>query len=176
MKGYFGIGTEGGNKAHNLGNIYRTANAMGAHFAFTLDGQYRRKDGNQTDTSKTAVNLPFYEFDGINDFAMPKECKLVGVELTDESINLPEFKHPRCAAYVLGPERGNLSDETLAKCDYVIKIPMKFCVNVGVAAAMVMYDRLISESNFPPRPQTEIGNKFLLPEANRKEVHPDEAR
>jgi hypothetical protein len=47
---------------------------------------------------------------------------------------------------------GNLSDEAQARCDHIIKIPMHFCINVGVCGALVMYDRLISTSRFAPRP------------------------
>jgi hypothetical protein len=52
----------------------------------------------------------------------------------------------------LGPEKASVSDKLLARCDHAIKIPMKFCVNVGVAGAIVMYDRLISMGRFPDRP------------------------
>jgi hypothetical protein len=56
------------------------------------------------------------------------------------------------AAYVLGPEMGSLSPALMKKCDHVIKIPMKFCVNVGTAGAIVMYDRLLSMGKFSERP------------------------
>ena len=51
-----------------------------------------------------------------------------------------------------GSERGNLSPELIAHCDHVVKIPTQFCVNVGVAGAIVMYDRLMSSGQFAARP------------------------
>ncbi len=83
---------------------------------------------------------------------LPQACTLVGVELTEDSIELPSFRHPSRAAYVFGPEMGSLSPEMTAQCDHVVKIPMKFCVNVGVAAAICMYDRMISLGRFAERP------------------------
>ena len=41
------------------------------------------------------------------------KCKLVGVELIDDAIELPSFHHPKQAAYVLGPEMGSLSKEMI---------------------------------------------------------------
>ena len=34
--------------------------------------------------------------------ALPNDCTLVGVELLDEAIDLPSFRHPLKAAYVFG--------------------------------------------------------------------------
>jgi tRNA G18 (ribose-2'-O)-methylase SpoU len=56
------------------------------------------------------------------------------------------------AAYVLGPEKGSLSPALVKRCDFTVKIPAKFCVNVGVAGALVMYDRMISLGKFAERP------------------------
>ncbi len=38
MRGYFGIGIEGSSKPMNAGNLFRSANAFGASFVFTLGG------------------------------------------------------------------------------------------------------------------------------------------
>mgnify|MGYP001172807552 CR=1 FL=1 len=56
------------------------------------------------------------------------------------------------AAYVFGPERGNLSPELLARCDHLVRIPTRFCVNLAVAGSIVMYDRMISLGRFAERP------------------------
>ena len=45
----------------------------------------------------------------------------------------------------------------IGKCDFVIKIPMSFCVNVSVAAAIVMYDRVQSLGRFQRRPERPGG-------------------
>jgi tRNA G18 (ribose-2'-O)-methylase SpoU len=152
MRGYFGIGVEGINKPFNVGNLFRSAHAFGASFVFTLAATYRRAEGKQTDTSDALANLPFYEFPALTDLQLPKGCSLVGVELLDDSVTLPSFNHPRCAAYILGPELGSLSPAVTARCDHIIRIPTRFCLNVGIAGALVMYDRLIAAGKFEPRP------------------------
>src|SRR3546814_12423274 len=70
----------------------------------------------------------------------------------DDAIPLPSFHHPRRAAYVLGRERGSLSDGLLARCDHVVRIPSRFSINLAIAGAMVMYDRMLCLGLFAPRP------------------------
>jgi hypothetical protein len=53
---------------------------------------------------------------------------------------------------VFGRERGSLSPALIARCKHVVKIPTKFCVNVGLAGALVMYDRLLALGGYPARP------------------------
>lgn len=152
MRGYFGIGVEGINKPFNVGNLFRSAHAFGSSFVFTVNASYQRQDGKQTDTSDTLGNLPFYAFPDVDQMLLPAGCKLVGVELIDDAVMLPSFQHPLTAAYVMGPERGSLSSAMLARCDHIIQIPTKFCLNVGIAGVVVMYDRLISRGKYPARP------------------------
>lgn len=152
MRGYFGLGVQGISKPYNLGAVLRTANAFGASFAFTVDAHHRQIDVNRTDTSRSDTHLPFYEWDHVGDMILPKNCALIGVELTDESLDLPSFRHPMNCAYILGPEMGSLSDDVLERCDYVVKIPTKFCINVSLAAALTLYDRTLSMGGYPERP------------------------
>ncbi len=152
MRGYFGIGVERISKPMNAGSVFRTANAFGASFIFTLNAHYAVRQGNRSDTSHTSEALPFYEWDSIDDLVLPKGCRLVGVEFLDDAVELPRYRHPSAAAYVLGPERGSLSQEVLERCDEVIKIPTRFCINVALAGALVMYDRLLSSGRFGERP------------------------
>ncbi|MGE4062387.1 MAG: RNA methyltransferase [Rhodospirillaceae bacterium] len=152
MRGYFGIGVEGINKPFNVGNLFRSANAFDASFVFTIAATYKRAEGTLADTSDTLANLPFYAFPGVDQLLLPKGCALVGVELMDDAVDLPSFTHPRCAAYVMGPEKASLSPALTARCDHIIKIPTKFCLNVGIAGVVVMYDRLLHLGRFAPRP------------------------
>lgn len=152
MKGYFGIGVEGISKTYNVGNLFRSAHAFGASFVFTVDARYQRKEGHLVDTSDALGSLPFYEFPSVPEMRLPDKCRLVGVELTEDAIELPTFRHPLHAAYVMGPEKGSLSAELQKKCDFIIKIPTKFCLNVGITGVIVMYDRLLSMGRFAERP------------------------
>lgn len=163
MRGYFGIGVEGLSKAMNAGSLFRTAHAFGASFVFTVGAVYSRRELEKSDTSKSASHIPLHAFEGVRDFRLPLGCTLVGVELLDDAIDLPSFTHPMQAAYVLGPERGSLSPELTAMCDHVVKIPTRFCVNVGLAGALVMYDRVLSMGRFAPRPESPGGPVEPLP-------------
>lgn len=164
MKGYFAIGVEGVNKPQNLGTLLRSAFAFDASFFFAVNPELLMKDVRFSDTAKSYTQVPFYMYEKLEDMKLPQGCQLVGVELVDDSVELPSFCHPKMAAYILGPEGGSLSQATLDKCDHVIKIPTKFCVNVGIAGAIVMYDRLIHLGRFPARPVVPGGKIIPLPE------------
>ncbi|WP_019960467.1 RNA methyltransferase [Woodsholea maritima] len=152
MRGYFAIGVEGISKAMNLGAIMRTGHAFGASFVFTVNAAHHLREINRADTSRTLNHVPYYDWETLDDMALPKGCQLVGVELTDDAIDLPTFKHPKAAAYVLGRERGSLSPEMQERCSHIVKIPTKFCVNVSVAGALTLYDRTICMGGYPKRP------------------------
>jgi len=151
-RGYFGIGVEGISKARNVGAIMRSAHAFGASFVFTVGAKYPTSEAGKTDTSRATEHLPLYEFADVDALRLPKGCALIGIELIDDAADLPSFRHPNRCAYILGPERGNLSPEVLARCEHAVKIPTRFCVNVGIAAAIVMYDRTLTLGRYAPRP------------------------
>ena len=161
-RGYFGIGAERISKALNLGNLMRSAHGFGASFTFTIGATYVALEA-RADTSKGSQHLPHYDWAHPRELVLPAGCRLVGVELLEEAIDLPSFHHPQQAAYVLGPERGALSPDVLARCDYVVRIPTSFCVNLAMAGAIVMYDRVRSLGRFPPRPLKEGGLVTGLP-------------
>jgi tRNA G18 (ribose-2'-O)-methylase SpoU len=157
-KGYFAIGAERMSKALNLGNLMRSAHAFGASFTFTVGATYQALEA-RADTSKGQWQIPHYNWGSSAEMVLPQGCKLVGVELVDDAIDLPSFRHPLRAAYILGPEQGSLSPELISRCAYVVKIPSNFCVNVAMAGAIVMYDRVKSLARFADRPLREGGPK-----------------
>ncbi|PLW76358.1 RNA methyltransferase [Cohaesibacter celericrescens] len=151
MRGYFAIGVEGMSKEGNFGNLVRTAHAFGASFFFTIAAE-KRFSRPGTDTSRSSDHIPYYPWDTPQDMLLPKDCRLVGVELTDDAVSLPSFRHPTKAAYLLGPERGNLTRVMQDQCEFIIKIPTRFCLNVATAGAIIMYDRVQSMGGFTERP------------------------
>ncbi len=163
MRGYFGIGIEGVSKPLNVGTLFRSAHAFGASFVFTVAADYSRRRLDKADTSGTGGSLPFYAFPDLDRMMLPEGCKLVGVELTDEAVELPSFHHPQSCAYVLGPERSSLSPAMQARCDYLVQIPTKFCINVAIAGTVILYDRLVSLGKFAPRPLMPGGPVQDLP-------------
>lgn len=168
QRGYFGIGAEEISKPMNLGALMRTAHAFGASFFFTLNAHPKVREAYNADTSRSFDHMPYYPWASVEELRLPQGCALVGVELTDDAVELPRFMHPQTAAYVLGRERGSLSPELIARCAHVVKIPTKFCVNVGLAGAIVMYDRLIALGGYPARPIMPGGPKLAMSDAPGK--------
>jgi tRNA G18 (ribose-2'-O)-methylase SpoU len=151
MRGYFGVGIEGVSKPMNLGNLVRIAHAFDASFFFSVAPRLKLSDAN-SDTSRAEGALPFYSFAKPEDFRLPLGCRLVGVEITDDALELPRFRHPSRAAYVFGAERFSLSPQMLSVCEFVVKIPTRFSINVGMAGAIVLYDRLLNLGGYGMRP------------------------
>jgi len=152
MRGYYGIGVEGISKPMNLGAVLRTAHAFNASFAFSIKAEFDIPTVLASDTSVAFNSLPFQLYDTVADFTLPLGCRLIGIEITEDAVDLPSFTHPMAAAYVLGAEQDSLSPELQARCDFIVKIPTKFCINLAVAGAIVMYDRMISLGRFAERP------------------------
>ena len=167
MRGYFAIGAENISKPMNLGNLIRSAHAFGASFFFTIAPKFAAREVRLSDTSDAAKHLPLYTYDSADALALPRGCALIGVELSEDAVELPSFHHPNAAAYVFGPERGALSPELRARCERLVEIPTKFSLNVGIAGAIVMYDRLISRGRFARRPL----NPRAAPEGLPEHVH-----
>jgi tRNA C32,U32 (ribose-2'-O)-methylase TrmJ len=68
-----------------------------------------------------------------------------------------------CAAYVFGAERYSLSPLMLSLCEFVVKIPTRFSINVGMAGAIVLYDRLMTQGGYGDRPVTPAGGAQVPP-------------
>lgn len=159
QRGYFGVGVESISKPGNVGNLIRSAHAFGASFIFFVDPVVDIDKTRGSDTAASTLHLPHYIFPSVGTMMLPQDCTLVGVELTDDAIELPSFTHPLRAAYVFGPEMGSLSPAMIEKCDYIVRIPAKFCINVGMAGVVTLYDRMVSLGRFAERPVRVGGPK-----------------
>jgi tRNA G18 (ribose-2'-O)-methylase SpoU len=179
MRGFFLVGAEGISKPMNLGALMRTAHAFGAAGVFMVDAYYRVREA-VSDTSQAHTQLPLYDYPSVEAMTLPRGCRLVGVELVEDAIPLPSFRHPLNAAYVFGPERGSLSPSMQARCTHLVRIPTRFCINLAVAGAIVLYDRLLSMGRFAERavrsggptqpPQPHVHGRPRLRIAVREEV------
>jgi tRNA G18 (ribose-2'-O)-methylase SpoU len=158
-RGYFGIGAEGISKSANVGALLRTGHAFGASFCFTIGTGWDSRAARTADTSHTQLHVPMWRYPSLAEMSLPLGCALVGIELLDDAVDLPSFRHPLNAAYVLGPERAGLSDALLERCDHVIRIPTRFSLNLAVAGALVLYDRLLQHGRFADRP---VGTRGLV--------------
>lgn len=173
MRGYFGLGVEGISKEQNVGTLVRSAHSFGAGFFFAIAPSVDIEAMRASDTADSFDHMPYYQYEDAKALELPRECQLVGVEFLADAVELPSFRHPTRAAYVLGPEMGNLSAPLQSRCDHIIKIPMKFCVNVGVAGALIMYDRMLSMRRFAPRPVKAGGpEKHVITQSRHTENKP----
>lgn len=162
-RGYFGLGAEGVSKTANMGALLRTGHAFGASFCFAVGAGWDARAARRADTSETQHHVPLWRFDDAAALHLPPECTLVGVELLDEAVELPSFRHPLDAAYVLGPERSGLSPAMRARCRHLVRIPTRFALNLAVAGALVLYDRLLQHGRFAERPVAAGGPAGPMP-------------
>jgi len=75
--------------------------------------------------------------------SLPYDCTPIAIELTEDAEDLVDFQHPERACYIFGPERGSLSEETLKRCDRVLKIPVSLPLNLAATVNVVLYDRML---------------------------------
>ena len=163
-RGYFGLGAEGVSKSANMGALLRTGHAFGASFCFSVGAGWDARASRSADTSDAPTQVPLWRFGDVGAMALPRECALVGIELLDDAADLPSFRHPLNAAYVLGPERAGLSDALRARCRHTVRIPTRFALNLAVAGAIVLYDRLLQHGRFADRPVASGGPEAALPD------------
>ena len=144
VRGFFGVAILDAKHEANVGVLWRSASIFGASFIATV-GEKRYKSM-RSDTMKSHRHLPLFHFDGVEDLRkhLPKGCRLIGVELTNNSQNLQTFIHPQQALYLLGAEDYGIPFHVLQSVDQVIKIntPLDISLNVGVAGSIICYDRL----------------------------------
>lgn len=138
IRGYFGIGVENLKNKINLGTLWRSAYCLGASFIFVIGKRYKQYN---SDTVKAYRHIPLYEYESTEQFLKlkPYDCQLVGVELSNLATYIYGWKHPERAIYLLGAEDSSIT--IMDKCNSIIQIPSKFCLNVAVAGSIVMYDR-----------------------------------
>ena len=95
MRGYFGVGVDGMSKPMNLGNLLRIAHAFDASFFFTINARVKLVRRAIRHVADATGALPVYSLSPTPaSSACRMGCRLVGVEITDDAIELPRFRHP----------------------------------------------------------------------------------
>lgn len=158
MRGYFGIGIEYTKCKKNIGTLWRSALLFNASFVFTLGMKYTWRP---TDTYKTWRHVPLFQYPSLDELiaSMPKDAQLIGIEMTEDAIDLLDFNHPQRCVYLLGTEDTGLSAGTLARCHHIIKLPGVRSMNVSVAGSLVLYDRYLKNEFRTKRMQGYEGHQ-----------------
>nr|MBC8498415.1 RNA methyltransferase [Candidatus Bathyarchaeota archaeon] len=131
----------------NLGSVLRTAEATGVN-AIVVP---RRGGVGLTSTVRRAAmggdvyvpvvrERPFRVLKSLRE----EGVRVVGVD-PGGGVDYYDERLTGSVAFVLGGEGGGLSQQMLDKCDVVVRIPMSGrldSLNVGVAAAVVLYERV----------------------------------
>ena len=133
--------------AHNVGNIFRLADAVGAVeivcCGYTAAPPHPKLEKTAMGTDKT---VPFRWFpDGVTAVRKLKQegCLCVAVDTVETAVDAWDFQIPeQDIALVFGNEALGISEEALAECEQFIQLPMfggKSSINVGNCAAVVLY-------------------------------------
>lgn len=138
--------------AHNVGSIFRTADAIGITKIF-LSGytpapldRFKRP---VKEIAKTALGaeqaIPWEQYE--NPFSLILTLKeqgftVVAVEQDEKSIDYKAFQPTQKTLIVMGEEVGGISEELRNACDAFVEIPMhgtKESLNVSVAFGVATY-------------------------------------
>lgn len=138
--------------AHNVGSIFRTADAAGIS-RIVLTGYtpapVDRFGRVQKEVAKTALGaelvIPWTTERGATEAISGLKKRgwaVVGIEQDERALDYREFRLRRKTVFVLGNEVRGLSSAVRRACDSLIQIPMhgaKESLNVGVAAGIVLF-------------------------------------
>lgn len=133
----------------NVGAIFRSAAALGIDAVLLTpacsDPLYRRS---ARVSMGTVFQIPWTYTENDTDYLAALKSlgfKAAAFALTDNSVSIknPNLKSEEKLAIILGTEGEGLSDETIAGCDYTVKIPMSHGVdslNVAAASAVAFWE------------------------------------
>jgi 23S rRNA (guanosine2251-2'-O)-methyltransferase len=138
--------------AHNVGSIFRTADAAGVSRMFlsgytpTPTDKFARA---QPDIAKTALGAEKYipwEYAKSPTSILKRLCKegwtIVGVEQDKRSLDFRRFHAKDKTLFIFGNEVLGLSKSLRDTCDVLIEIPMrgkKESLNVSVTAGIILF-------------------------------------
>lgn len=139
-RGYWGVALYQPKNEYNWGTVLRSCYNFGADFVITIGHRYKKQCSYTVAADR---HIPVFHYPDIENFlnALPVNCIVVPVE-TNGSTNLFSFCHPERAVYVFGGEDLTLP-ESIMKFPRSAFIQTNRCLNLSVAASIVMYDRLL---------------------------------
>ena len=136
MRGYYGIAVYQPKCEPNLGTMLRSAHNFGAAFIALIGARYRKQ---VTDTTDATRHVPLFAYEDMDDFLAhrTRDCGLGRCE-GDGRTALPAFTHHPRAIYLFGGEDKSVP---AGVGERGLRIETPYCLNLAVAASVVMYDR-----------------------------------
>ena len=134
---------------HNVGAMFRTADACGVDKLF-LVGYTATPPKVQIDKVSLGAEkwMPWAQRKDLKRLILSlkkKGVKIVGLEKVEESVKIEDLKFDmeESIALIVGNEVDGVSEDILDMCDDVVHIPMygkKESLNVSIAAGIAMYE------------------------------------
>ena len=137
---------------HNVGSIFRTAEAIGVSKMYTTGytpAPVDRFGKVRSDIAKTALGAEnIVQWEQAPDIKILIEklrkdgTKVIAVEQSKKSIDYKNFKLEGSAAFIFGSETEGIEEDVLEMCDSTIEISMygeKESLNVSVSAGIVLF-------------------------------------
>lgn len=137
---------------HNVGSIFRTADAIGVNKIYlcgVTPSPLDRFGRERKDIAKVALgaekNIEWENSDDIISLIKKMKklgYKIIALEQDKNSINYKKVKIDSDAFIILGEETKGIKREILDLCDHIVEIPMKGnkeSLNVSVATGVLLY-------------------------------------
>jgi tRNA(Leu) C34 or U34 (ribose-2'-O)-methylase TrmL len=139
-RGFYGLAVYQPKNIVNTGTLWRSGFILGADFFCVIGKRFKRQC---SDTYKSDRHIPMFEYQSFDDFVkgLPRDCRVVGVELSPDAVPIEGYKHPQRAVYLLGSEDNGLPAYVLRNCHDLIRLKGERSFNVAVAGSIVAYDR-----------------------------------
>lgn len=137
---------------HNVGSIFRTADAVGVTFIYCLGttpvpidrfGQKRKDLAKVALGAEDLVQWKYFKTSNTLVKRLKKEgFYIIALEQAKNSVNFRKIKKPVKIALIVGNELGGVSKSLLKLADQVAEIPMKGkkeSLNVAVATGIMLF-------------------------------------
>lgn len=147
-RGFAMLGLRNPKSGENVGGACRAAHCYGAA-GVIVDGKRRNKlMQHPTDTMKAYRHMPLQWVDDLFE-AIPYACIPIAVELHPRARAIEYAKHPERAIYIFGAEDATLGKETIDRCESVIYVPTRDCMNLAATANVILFDRASKRREWP---------------------------
>ena len=121
----------------NWGTVVRSAFNFKVDYLVTVGSRYKRTP---SDTVNGTKHIPVFHYQDMKEFLKYAAGSGLVVVERDGNISLPTYQHPSSALYVFGGEDRSVPRELPG---VRVVIPTFHCLNLAVAASIVMYDRMV---------------------------------